>query len=115
MPLNNNALNAMANHLASIATHASLHSADPGATGTSETSAARQQVAWGAAANGDITLSTTENFTGGVPNGAVLHVGLWTAATGGTFLGSFPLTGDTTFNSAGEYTLNSITVNGSAS
>jgi hypothetical protein len=115
MPLTNAALNAMADHLASIADFASLHSADPGTTGTNETTAARQGIVWDAAANGDISLTGTEAFTGGAASGACTHVGLWSAASGGTFYGGFALTGDQTFNAAGEYTLTDVTINGSSS
>jgi hypothetical protein len=114
MALVDAALNAMANHLASIATHASLHTADPGATGTNESTAARQPIAWDAAVNGDISLTATENFTGGAASGPCTYVGLWSAVSGGTFYGSFALTGDQTFNAAGEYELEDVTINGSA-
>lgn len=113
--LNDTALNLMANALAAAATHASLHSADPGTTGTSETTAGRQPIAWDAAANGDLSLTGTEAFTGGTASGACTYVGLWSASTGGTFYGGFPLTGDQTFNASGEYTLNDITISGSSS
>jgi hypothetical protein len=113
--LNDTALNLMANALAAAATYASLHTADPGTTGTSETTAGRQGIVWDAAANGDLTLTGTEAFTGGAASGACTYVGLWSASTGGTFYGGFPLVGDQTFNAAGEYTLNDITITGSSS
>lgn len=114
MALTNAGLNIMANALAAAATHASLHTADPGSTGTNESTAGRQAIAWDAAANGDISLTGTENFTGGAASGACTYVGLWTASSGGTFLGGFALSGDQTFNAAGEYTLSDVTINGSA-
>lgn len=115
MPLNDTALNLMANALATAATHAQLHTAAPDATGaTNVTSAARQPIAWDTAANGDISLTGTEAFTGGAASGACTHVSLWSALTSGTYYGYFPLTGDQTFNASGEYTLNDITINGSA-
>lgn len=113
MPLNNTALNLEANALAGAALYLSLHSADPGATGTAETTAARVAAAWPGAANGDLTVSN-KNFTGGAANGACTFVGLWSAATGGTFYGGFALTGDQTFNAAGQYTLTSLTIDGSS-
>jgi hypothetical protein len=114
MPLNNNALNAMADHLASLADFASLHTADPGTTGINETTAGRQAIVWDAAANGDISLTGTEAFTGGAASGPCQYVGLWSLASGGTFYGGFALTGDQTFNAAGEYTLTDVTINGAA-
>lgn len=114
MALTNAGLNVMANALAAVATHASLHTADPGSTGTNESTAGRQAIAWDAASNGDISLTGTENFTGGAASGPCTYVGLWSASSGGTFYGGFALSGDQTFNAAGEYTLSDITINGSA-
>jgi hypothetical protein len=115
MPLTDAALDVMANALKSAATHASLHSANPGTNGANETSAARQAIAWdGPTSGGDLSLTGTEAFTGGAASGAVTHVGLWSAASGGTFYGGFALTGDQTFNAAGEYTLTEITITGTA-
>lgn len=112
--LNNTALNAMADHLATLLDFMSLHTADPGAGGANETTAGRQGVAWDAAANGDISLTGTENFTGGAASGACTHVGFWSASSGGTFYGGFPITGDQTFNAAGEYTVTDVNINGAA-
>lgn len=115
MALNEAALNLMADALAAAAGFGSLHSADPGSTGTSETTAGREAVTWAAAANGDLTITGTEAFTGGAASGPCTYVGIWSAASGGTFYGGFVLTGDQTFNAAGEYTLDDITINGSSS
>lgn len=116
MPLTDAALDVMANALKSAATHASLHTADPGTTGANPTAAARQPIAWdGPTSGGDLSLTGTEAFTGGAANGAVTHVGLWSALTGGTFYGGFALTGDQSFNAAGEYTLTEITITGTSS
>lgn len=122
MPLSDAALNAMANELASLATHAQLHTGDPGSAGTSNVALpSRQAIVWDAAANGDISMTGVENFTGGAASGPCTWVSIWSAAgsgnppTGGTFYGRFQLTGDQTFNAAGEYTLTDITINGSSS
>lgn len=114
MALTDATLNSLGNSLATLATHLSLHSADPGTTGANETTAARQAVTWTVDADGDLT-SGSKSFTGGAANGAVTHVGLWSAATGGTFRGAFALTGDATFNSAGDYTVTQVTINGTSS
>lgn len=114
MALTEAALNIMANALATAADHASLHTADPGATGLNPATSARQPIVWDAAAGGDISLTGTEAFTGGAASGPCTHVGLWTELVGGTFLGGFALTGDQTFNAAGEYELTDVTINGSA-
>lgn len=116
MPLNDTALDVMANALRGVAVYASLHSANPGTTGTSETSAGRQSITWTTpATGGDFALTASKNFTGGASNGAVTYVGLWSASTGGTFYGGFALTGDQTFNAAGEYTLTAVSLTGTAS
>lgn len=120
MALNATGLNVMADGLRAVATHLSLHSADPGSTGTNHTNHGRVAASWPAASGGSLTISN-KAFTGGTANGAVTHVGLWSAAgtgtpaTGGTFYGGFPLTGDQTSNAAGEYTITSLTINGSSS
>ena len=102
-------LTRLAGDLATDAVEVSLHTADPGTTGANETTAARKTPAW-TNTNGTLTLSATEAFTGGAANGAVAFVGLWD--TGGAhFLGGFAITsGDTTFNAAGAYTLDNITI-----
>jgi hypothetical protein len=115
MPLNDNALNDMADHFATLATKAAIYVAAPNnATGAdNESTAARQDIAWNVAANGDITITAAENFTGGAANGPATHVGLWNTA-GTRFFGAFALVGDQQFNASGEYTLNSFALNGSA-
>ena len=114
MALNNNGLNVMANALASSFPYLSLHSANPGTTGTAETSAARVAANWSAASDGDIT-ATDRNFTGGTASSAVAYVGIWSAASGGTFGGGFATSGDATFSGSGEYSLSTFTINGASS
>lgn len=114
MPLTDATLNLLGTELSTLCTHASLHTADPGTTGANPSAAARQPVTFNVDADGDLTLSTTENFTGGASSGPCTHVGLWNALTSGTFRGGFALTGDQTFNAAGEYDLTGLTINISA-
>lgn len=80
------------------AVYCSLHTADPGNTGANEVTGggySRKQVNWNAAANkhmdnlADITFSN-------MPAVTVTHVGLWTAASGGTFLWGGALTSSRT-------------------
>jgi hypothetical protein len=99
--------------MGAAATHLALHTADPGATGLNPASSARVAAAWSGAVNGDLVV-INKSFTGGAANGPCTHVGFWSAVTGGTYYGSQALTGDTTFNSAGEYTVTLLTVNGSS-
>lgn len=109
MPLNDTALNAMGAVLDSSITALSLHSATPNATGSNETTAGRQTPSF-SVANGDVTMDAAEAFTGGAANGAVAAVGLW---AGAVWWGYFPITGDASFNSSGEYTLDTLVIAGS--
>ena len=101
-------------------THFQLHSADPGAAGTTSPLGTRVANTGSVDSDGDITW-TNIAFTGLAANQAVSWVSYWlgagtgTPATGGTYRGKMQLTGDTTANAAGEYTVTSITENGTAS
>lgn len=114
-PINDALLNVGANAMGAAAAYMSLHTATPNTSGSNESAAPRVASSWGAAATGDIT-ATNRPFTGGTANGAVVAVGFWSAqaAGTGTWYGYLPLTGDATFNSAGEYTVTSVTLNGSS-
>lgn len=116
MPLSGAVLDLGAGAIRTAITHLSLATANPEPSGTSQATSARQAATWAAvtAGTGDFALSGTVAFTGGAANGPVTHVCFWSAATGGTYYGSQALTGDTTFNSAGEYTITALTVNGSS-
>ncbi len=78
----------LAGSYAALATHASLHTADPGTTGTSEVTGgspayARIALTWTAGgSDGIYTTSATFNLPAST---AVTHVGLWSALTGGSF------------------------------
>lgn len=79
----------------------SLHTASPGTTGASEAtggSYARQQTTWGSASGGVINGSAV---TVPVPSGTFSHWGLWTAATGGTFIDGGTLSSSVTLSAAG--------------
>ena len=111
MALNAAGLTLMANGFKAGATHMSLSTADPGTTGTNQSAAARQPVTMTTDANGDLTVPQTA-FTGGAASGPVHSVCFWSAVTGGTFYGSFAIgSGDTAFNAAGQYTVNSFLIN----
>lgn len=76
--------------------YASLHTANPGLTGTSEVVGnyyARVQVPaalWNASAAGATTTNATIQFIE-MPEAAVTYIGLWDALTGGNFLWGDPL------------------------
>lgn len=76
----------------------SLHSSDPGTTGTGEATGgspayARKQTTWtGGTADGVVTGSPV---VFDVPAGTYTHIGVWSAATSGTFVGGFALASST--------------------
>jgi hypothetical protein len=114
--LNDTLLNIGNAAMQAVATHAGLFTAEPNSTGTTNVAAsARQAITWVTAANGDLVITADLAFTGGAASGACTHVGLWSASSSGTFYGYFALTGDTTFNAAGEYTVTGVTITGTAS
>lgn len=106
-----------ANAIKAVITHAQLHSAAAGGSGTSNVcTGARQAITWSSTtSNGDFGLASPLNFTGGAASGPVYSVTVWSASTAGTFYGEFLRTGDTTFNAAGAYTVTAIDLNGTAS
>lgn len=102
MPYTDSALNDAVNGIATNATWISAHTADPSTTGANEVtggSYARQQTTWGSASSGDRTGS---EVSVPIPAGTtVTHWGLWSAQSGGTFKGGFPLSASEVFGSAG--------------
>lgn len=111
---NDAALVLAANAVDTAITHMQLHSAAPGAAGTTAAVGARKPVNGTVDADGDITW-TTVAFTGLPASGAVTHVSYWSALTSGTFYGSAALAGDLAANAAGEYTITSVTETSTAS
>lgn len=95
-------LNAAVNGIAGAGTYISMHSADPGTTGASEITGgayARQQTTFAAASAG---ARAGSQVAVPIPAGATAKFwGLWSAATGGTFIYGGPLPADETFGSAG--------------
>ena len=95
--------NAAAGYIAAV-THASLHTADPAGTGANE-------VTGGTPAYARIPLTWTNNGGGqytsqlmefDVPDNTTLtHVGLWDAATAGTYIDKSPVSA--TFVSQGKF------------
>jgi hypothetical protein len=115
MPLDDAALQLMANALDAAITHVRFHSADPGSGETSALGAARQAIAFTADADGDLTLDAPVSITGLAASQAVTWVTLWSASTAGTRYGKFQLTGDTAANASGEFNLAALTITGTAS
>lgn len=114
-PLNDSTLNLMGLYLETLISHAQLHSADPGGSGTSNvTTAARQPVAFDVDADGDLSITGTVAFTGVAASGAVTHVTFWSASTGGTWRGTYAVVGDQAANTAGEFNVTGIVITGTS-
>lgn len=109
--LNASGKNALLAGLTSQATYVSLHTADPSTTGTSEVTGgnpayARKSITWGSPSNGSVASGSNVVFD--VPGSTTItHLGYWTAATNGTFLGSRALDASQTFATQGTYTISS--------
>lgn len=120
MPINDTLLNIGAAAMQAAATHMSLHTATPNTSGSNHSTAARQPITWVTAANGDMVATVDLAFTGGAASGPCVAAGFWSSAgtgspaTGGTWYGYVPLTGDQTFNAAGEYVVTGISIPGTA-
>ena len=83
----------------------SLHSGAPSTTGANELSAngyARQACTIGASSSGTKTNANSINFGPATAQWSILYYGLWTAVSGGTFLGYWTLrdSGGTVLGSA---------------
>ena len=87
----------------------SLHTADPGLTGTSEVAGGspayvRKAIAWTAASSSATSNSAQIVFD--VPTSTTIrYLGYWSASTSGTFYGSRILDTAQTYTSQGTYTL----------
>jgi hypothetical protein len=114
MALNDAGLVLAANAVDSGITHMQLHSSNTGPTWA--TNAVGSRVADNGTVDGDGDITwTSVAFTGLTANQAIGGVSYWSASSGGTCYGGSSTTGDATANSAGEYTLTSVTENGTAS
>ena len=97
--------------IAADITKARLHTADPSASaGTTNLTTAADKTVTCTATGGVVTVPSTA-FTGGAASGPCTHVSLW---SGTTYRAAYALTGDQTFNAAGEYTVTGVTITGSA-
>lgn len=95
----------------------SLHTGAPGATGANEVTGGgytREAVTFPSAVNGVRTATGDPVAAFDGPANQTLHsIGLWSAGTGGTFVGSMALepgTDDMVFNAAGKYNVTSATI-----
>lgn len=114
MALNDAALVLAANAVDAAITHIQAHSAAP-TNGVGSEIGSRVAVNGTVDGDGDITWSNVA-FTGLGANSAVWGWSYWSAASSGTCYGQTARAGgDTTANSAGEYTVTSLTETSTAS
>lgn len=111
MALTTGSVTTAVNAVTATATHASIHTADPGTTGTSEATGgspayARLALTW--------TSGTSAQVTFNLPAGTYTHFGLWNAVTAGTFVGGAPLSVSTTLSGQGQIKL-TVNIVGTAS
>ena len=99
---NNTSKDAALTAVGAAATYISLHTADPGTTGTSEVSTgtyARVQTTWGTAAASSMTGS---QVTINVPaSTTITYWGVWTAASGGFYYEGGALPSNQAYGSGG--------------
>lgn len=90
-----------------------LHTADPGAAGTTSISVGsttRNAISWNAASAGSMTLNTLSQWTNGGTTETITHVSIWTASSAGTFLQSLALSGGLAWVSTNTITLSTFTL-----
>lgn len=86
-----------------------LHTADPGASGTTAvaTTSTRQAATFAAPASGAMALSNTPTFTA-AGNETITHISLWSASTVGTFYWSATLSASKTISTGDTLTFSAI-------
>lgn len=91
-----------------------LHTADPGAAGTTAAAAGdttRKQVTWSAASAGSKAMtSMSGSWTNGGTSETLSHISAWDASTSGNFLYSAALTASQAWASTNTFSLTSHTV-----
>ena len=99
--------NALLNGFAASVSWVSLHTADPGTSGSAEVTGGaytRETSTWAAAASASVSTSASIVFD--VPGSTTInHLGYWSASTSGTFFGSRALDTAQTYATAGTYTI----------
>lgn len=86
-----------------------LHTADPGAAGTTAVSAGsttRYQVTWASASGGSkASNAVTGTWTNGGTSETITHISMWSASTAGTFKRSIAVTTSKTWASGDTITI----------
>ena len=95
---------------AGIATvYMQLHTADPGAAGTTAASTASRQLLTIGAPSGGSSTATSPNFSITATE-TISHFSLWTASSAGTFIGSGAFSASRSVVNGDQITLSSFTV-----
>ena len=90
---------------AGAGTWISLHTASPSTTGANEATGgspayARKQTTWTPGASDGVTTGSQVTFD--VPAGTYTHVGIWSAATAGTFIDAYDIPVDVVMGAQGQ-------------
>lgn len=110
MPLNTAGINAVLDQGNEVTMWVGVGS---GQTAGDQTSAQRRQVTF-SVASGVLTDTGVPHDYTGTPGAGATNALFFSASSAGTFYGYDGLTGDATFNAAGEYSITSLTVSGSS-
>lgn len=105
--LNDASLVAQANAWVAAFPYIAIHTAGAVSSSASQSAAPRQLANWAVDSDGDVSLPSDVDFTGGAANGAAVRVGYWSAASSGVYGGGQLLDtnppNDVAFNAAGEF------------
>lgn len=91
-----------------------LHTADPGAAGTTAAAAGdttRKSVTWSAASSGSKAMSSMSgSWTNGGTSETLTHISCWDSTTAGNFLFSAALTASQAWASGNTFSLTSLSI-----
>lgn len=91
-----------------------LHTADPGAAGTTAAAAGdttRKSVTWNAASSGSKSMaSMSGSWTNGGTSETLSHISMWDSTTAGNFLASAALTSSQAWANGNTFSLTSLSI-----
>lgn len=110
MPFSPNASVDSANAIRAKYIYAQLNTGAAGFTGSANPSSAnRVEVTWTQPnTSGNFGLAESVLFTGGEPDGPIYSVTMWDASVDGTYGGEFKLPDGVTFDSSGQYIVDTL-------
>lgn len=94
-----------------IASHVQMHTADPGAAGTTSVATGvtgRQALTWGTSSGGSRSITNTPSWSA-TGSDTVTHLSTWNASTSGTFRFSAALTASKAVTNGDTLNLTSLT------